>query len=167
MGSPAMARLFTACGWVAAGFLVLILLLIVLQVSGRLFGFATPGITHYAGYCMAASSFFGLGYALHEYTHIRVTLFLNLSPRLRYGLELWCHLIGTGLAAYFCFYACKATWWSWKFHDISQGQDATPLWIPQLVMCCGTFVLLLALAERLYLLLAGRYPLNAVPASEA
>ena len=167
MASPLLARLFIVCGWLAAGFLVLILLLIVLQVSGRLLGFTTPGVTNYAGYCMAAASFFGLSYALHENAHIRVSLFLNLSLRLRYWLELWCHLIGTGLAAYFCFYACKATWWSWKFHDVSQGQDATPLWIPQLVMCLGTFMLFLALAERLYLLLMKRYPLDVPAASEA
>ncbi len=146
-------RLFNACGIIAAGFLIAILLLIVVQVIGRYAGYPTPGVTNYAGYCMAGASFFGLSYAMHNNAHIRVSLFLNLSGKVRFILELWCHLIATGLALYFSYYAYKMIYWSVKFHDVSQGQDATPLWIPQLVSGIGTSVLCLVLLERLYLLI--------------
>lgn len=145
--------LFNGCGYIAAGFLITILLLIIAQVIGRLVGYSTPGITNYAGYCMAGASFFGLSYAMHINSHIRVSLFLNLSPKFKYILELWCHLIATGLCIFFSYYAYKMIYWSHKFHDVSQGQDATVLWIPQLVSGLGTSVLSLVLLERLYLLL--------------
>ena len=168
MPESKFARLFTACGWIASGFLILILLLIVVQVFGRLFGFATPGVTNYGGYCMAGASFYGLSHAMHHNAHIRVSLFLNLSRRLHFALELWCHIIGTGLAGYFFYYACKMTYWSFKFHEVSQGQDATPLWIPQLlIVCTGTLCLFLVLAERLYWLLSGRFPFTEPLADEA
>ncbi len=146
-------RLFVFCGYLAAAFLIAILVLIVAQVIGRLVGYTTPGITNYAGYCMAGASFFGLSYAMHCNSHIRVSLFLNLSTKFQFALELWCHLIAIGLSVFFSFYASKMIFWSYKFHDVSQGQDATALWIPQLVTVMGTSVLTLVLLERLYLLL--------------
>jgi TRAP-type C4-dicarboxylate transport system permease small subunit len=146
-------NLFISCGYIAAGFLIAILVLIIVQVVGRLVGFSTPGITNYAGYCMAGASFFGLSYAMHINSHIRVSLFLNLSNKFRFILELWCHLIATGLCIYFSFYSGKMIYWSHKFHDVSQGQDATALWIPQLVSVLGTAVLALVLLERTYLLI--------------
>ena len=145
--------LFNGCGYLSAGFLIAILVLIIVQVIGRLVGYSTPGITNYAGYCMAGASFFGLSYAMHINSHIRVSLFLNLSTRFKFALELWCHLIATGLCLFFSFYAYKMVYWSHKFHDVSQGQDATELWIPQLVAGVGTTVLSLVLLERLYLLI--------------
>ncbi len=161
MPQSKFSRLFKACGLIASGFLILILVLIVIQVVGRLAGFATPGVTNYGGYCMAAASFYGLSYAMHHNSHIRVSLFLNLSKRIRYFLELWCHIIGTSLAAYFSYYAFKTTYWSYKFHDVSQGQDATPLWIPQLIIICvGTVCFFLVVAERLYWILTGQYALD-------
>lgn len=149
----ALHHLFNFCGYIAAAFLLAILGLIVIQVIGRLVGYSTPGITNYAGYCMAGASFFGLSYAMHHNHHIRVSIFLNISPRFKHVLELWCHLIATGLTYYFAYYAYKMTYWSHKFHDVSQGQDATPLWIPQLVSGIGTTVLALVLTERLLLLI--------------
>jgi len=156
-------KLFEGCGVIAAFFLIAILLLIVVQVIGRYVGYATPGITNYAGYCMAGASFFGLSYGMHKNSHIRVSLFLNLSTKLRFTLELWCHLVALGLTLYFSFYALKMIYWSHKFHDVSQGQDATALWIPQLVSAIGTSVLALVLLERLYLLLFEKdNPMNPV-----
>jgi len=159
-------RLFDFCGFVAAAFLIAILLLIMVQVVGRLVGYSTPGVTNYAGYCMAGASFFGLSYAMHKNSHIRVSLFLNIAAKFRFWLELWCHLIAVGLAIYFSFYSMKMTYWSHKFHDVSQGQDATPLWIPQLVAVVGTIVLALVLLERLYVLcFKPNDPLNPVRSS--
>lgn len=168
MPKSKFAGLFNACGWIASAFLLMILILIVIQVVGRLAGFSTPGITNYGGYCMSAASFYGLSYAMHHNAHIRVSLFLELSKRLRYAFELWCHVIGTGLAAYFCYYAFKATYYSYKFHDVSQGQDATPLWIPQLLIACvGTVCFLIVLGERLYWILSGQYSFENPESQEA
>jgi hypothetical protein len=50
---------------------------------------------------------------------------------------------------YFCYYAIKATYWSHLLNDVSQGQDATPLWIPQLSMSIGTLIFAVAMIDRL------------------
>jgi len=59
---------------------------------------------------------------------------------------------------YFVFYAQKFVYWSWKFNDISQGQDKTPLWIPQTAMLIGAVILAIALTDSLIsLILRGEH----------
>ena len=141
--------LYLAGGVVAAVFLVLILLIIVAQMAARWTGHVFPGSTDYAGYCMAAASFFAMAYALNRGAHIRVSLFLVKLGRHRRWAELWCFGIAAALAVYFAWYAIKAVYWSHKLHDISQGLDATPIWIPQLAMAAGTTLLATALVDNL------------------
>ena len=47
-------------------------------------------------------------------------------------------------------------WQSHQFHDISTGNDATPLWLPQLAMAVGTAVLAIAFIDELVLELRGQ-----------
>ena len=74
---------------------------------------------------------------LNRGAHIRVSIVLNAVGKGRRFLEMWCFAIATALAWYFVYYAIKTVYWSWKFHDVSQGQDATPIWIPQMSMAIG------------------------------
>ena len=60
------------------------------------------------------------------------------------------------LAVLFAFYSCRLVWQSIEFHDISTGNDATPLWIPQLVMALGTVIFALAFVDELVLEIQGR-----------
>jgi TRAP-type C4-dicarboxylate transport system permease small subunit len=97
---------------------------------------------------MAASGFLALAHTLKRGEHIRVTLVLeHLARRPRHALELWSLGAGTLLAAAFAWYSVRLTFQSWQFNDISTGNDATPLWLPQLAMAGGTLVLLIALAD--------------------
>lgn len=142
--------LYLLCGVIASLFLIAILAIIVLQMLARWTGQTFPGATDYAGYCMAAASFFAFAHALNRGAHIRVSLLLNAMPAAaRRWLEIWCFAVGTALAWYFVYYAQKATYWSWKFGDVSQGQDATPIWIPQLAMVIGAVVFAIALTDHL------------------
>lgn len=143
-------RIYTGSGVIAALFLIAILSLIVLQMLARWTGEVFSGAPDYAGYCMAAASFFAFAHALNRGAHIRVSILLNaVGPKMRRALETWCFLIATGLAWYFVYYATKATYWSWKFNDISQGQDATPMWIPQSSMVIGSTIFAIALTDHL------------------
>ncbi len=143
-------RLYLVCGVVAALFLIAILSLIVLQMVARWTGEVFPGAPDYAGYCMAAASFFAFAHALNRGSHIRVSILINaVGPLGRRILETWCFGIGTALAWYFGYYALKTVYWSWKFNDISQGQDATPIWIPQMAMLIGSVVFAIALTDHL------------------
>ena len=146
----ALDFLYKAAGVVAAVSLIVILSLIVIQMLARWTGEVFPGAPDYAGYAMAAASFMAFAYALHNGAHIRVSIVLNsVSPGLRRFLEVWCFGIGTAIWWYFVWYATKFTYWSWKFNDISQGQDATPIWIPQMSMVVGAIILAIALTDHL------------------
>lgn len=141
-------RLYDLCGAIAALFLVTLLIVIVLQMGARWSGQQFPGSTDYAGYCMAGASFFALAHALNRGAHIRVSLLLTHLGRWRRAGELWCLGIGAALASYFAYYAIKAVQVSRQLNDISQGQDATPLWIPQLGMAIGGTLFAVALIDR-------------------
>lgn len=145
-------RLYTAGGVLGAMFLIAILGLIVVQMLARWFGWNVElikGAPDYAGYCMAAASFLSFAYALNRGAHIRVSLLLSALGRFRYYGELWCFAIGSVAATYLAWYAIKSTYWSHKLNDISQGQDATPLWIPQVAMCVGAVLLALCFWDNL------------------
>lgn len=141
--------LYKLGGVIAAVFLVAILLIIVLQMLARWTGQVFPGATDYAGYCMAGASFFAFAYALNHGAHIRVSLFLNALGRHRRWGEIWCFAIGAVTATYLARYAVKGTYWSWKLKELSQGLDATPMWIPQLAMSAGTILLAIAFWDHL------------------
>lgn len=147
--------LYLAAGILAALCLIAILTLIVLQMLARWTGEVFPGAPDYAGYAMAAASFLAFANALNRGAHIRVSIVLNaLAPGARRWLEIWCFAIGTATMWYFVFYAQKFVYWSWKFNDISQGQDKTPLWMPQSAMLFGAVVLAIALTDHLVQLIA-------------
>jgi TRAP-type C4-dicarboxylate transport system permease small subunit len=152
---PWLDRLYELCGGLAALFLIILLLIIVAQMTARWTGQQFPGSTDYAGYCMAAASFLALAHTLNRGAHIRVALLLARLGRWRRAGELWCFGIGAALGCYFAFYAIKAVWVSYELHDVSQGQDATPLWIPQLAMALGTTLLAVALVDKFLQIAAG------------
>ena len=148
--------LYRACGFIAALCLVAVLLIILAQIGARWAGLQFPGSTSYAGYAMAGASFFALAYTLNHGAHIRVSLVIGrFTGTTRRIAEAWCLLVATSLSVYFAWYAIKAVQVSRLINDISQGQDATPLWIPQLVMAVGTVVLAIAFADHLVRLLLG------------
>ncbi len=145
--------LYTLGGIISALFLLVMLGIICVQMGARWSSVAFPGSTSYAGYCMAASSFFGLAYALNAGAHIRVNLMLTALGRRRIWGEIWCFGIAAYLATYFARYAIKGTMESVRWNDISQGQDATPMWIPQIAMCIGTVLLAIAVWDNFFRLL--------------
>ena len=149
----ALDMLYLGSGMLAALFLIGILGLIVVQMVARWTGEVFTGAPDYAGYAMAASSFLALAYALNAGAHIRVNLLLTALGRYRKYGEIWCFGLGTFLSWFFAYHAIKMTHASWKWHDISQGQDATPMWIPQIFMSVGVVILAIAFADHLVRLL--------------
>jgi len=145
-------RLYIGAGALAALFLVATLAMVVAGIAGRLLNFNVPGTDAYAGYCMAAAGFLALAHTLKRGEHIRVTLILeHLDPKPQRALELWALGVATLLSALFAYYSVRLAWQSWDFNDISTGNDATPLWIPQLTMALGTVVLCIAFVDELVL----------------
>jgi TRAP-type C4-dicarboxylate transport system permease small subunit len=144
----ALDRLYDATAWLAALGMIGTLVFVLLGIAGRFFDWFIPGTDAYAGYCMAASGFLALAHTLKRGEHIRVSLVLErLAPRGRHHLELVALGIAALLAASLAFYSVRLAWQSFDFNDISTGNDATPLWIPQLSMAIGTVVLFIALVD--------------------
>lgn len=153
-GRAMLDGLYQVAGVLAALCLIAMLLLIVAQMLARWTGEVFPGAAAYAGYAMAAASFFAFANALNRGSHIRVSVLLNaVSGRTRFFLELWCFSLATAIAWYFVYHASWFVYWSWKFKELSQSQDATPLWIPQSVMVVGGAILAIALTDHLVHLL--------------
>lgn len=142
--------MYLASGVLAAICLVIILLLIVVQMLARWTGEVFPGAPDYAGYAMAAASFFAFANALNHGSHIRVSIVLNaVGPSMRRWIEIWCFGMGTLIAWYLAYYTWRLIGFALEFNDVSQGQDATPLWIPQLSMLIGSIILAIALTDNL------------------
>jgi len=150
MMRAALDRLYDAAAYGAAFFMVGTLAMVLLGIVGRLLHWFIAGTDSYAGYCMAASGFLALAHTLKRGEHIRVSLLLeHAGVRARRGMELWALAVATILAAAFAFYSVRLAVQSWQFSDISTGNDATPLWIPQIAMAAGTLVLFIAFVDEL------------------
>lgn len=143
-------KIYYSSGILAAVCLVTMLLVIVLQIIARWMLIPFPGSSEYAGYLMAASSFLAFAYALNSNAHIRVTLFIKAMGRFRFWGEIWCFAIGALATTFMAWYACKLVYWSVKFGDVSQGQDATPLWIVQTPVAFGSILLALCFWDNLF-----------------
>lgn len=155
----ALDLLYDGAAWLAALAMIGLLAMVLLSIAGRQLDFHLPGTDAYAGYLMAAAGFLALAHTFKRGEHIRVTLVLGrVGPRARRVLEVWSLVAGTLLAGLAAFYAVRLSWQSHQFHDISTGNDATPLWIPQLAMAAGSLVLLVAFVDELVLELRGRRP---------
>jgi len=153
----ALDRLYDAAAYAAAFFMVGVLAMVLASVTGRLAGFNLRGSDAYAGYCMAAASFLALAHTLKRGEHIRVMLFLErFGGRLRRPLEIWSHTAGAFFSGALALYSVRLVWLSWKLNDISQGNDATPLWIPQIAMAAGAIVLFVAMLDDLVRVARGK-----------
>lgn len=151
--------LYDAAAYLAALLLIGTLAMVLLGIFGRLLGFQVPGTDAYAGYCMAGSGFLALAHTLARGEHIRVKLILERAGvRVRRGLEIFSLAAASVLAIAFAYYSVRLSWQSYVLHDISTGNDAMPLWIPQLGMAAGVTIFAIAFVDQLVLELRGARP---------
>ncbi|VTU39248.1 TRAP-type C4-dicarboxylate transport system, small permease component [Variovorax sp. PBS-H4] len=149
--------LYDSAAALAALFMIGLLVAVLLSIVGRQLHFNIPGLDAYAGYLMAGAGFLALAHTLRRGEHIRVTLVLG---RLRDGPRRWLERWATGvaalLAALFAFYSVRLAWQSHTYNDISTGNDATPLWLPQLSMAVGALVFAIAAVDEFLIEWRGR-----------
>jgi TRAP-type C4-dicarboxylate transport system permease small subunit len=149
--------IYDGAAWLAALAMIGVLLAVLASIISRQLGVNVPGTDAYAGYSMAAAGFLALAHTLKHNEHIRVTLILGrLHGKAKHGLEMWALTAAIFLAGLFAFYSVRLAWQSHVINDVSTGNDATPLWIPQIGMAVGTVVLLIAFIDEWWLELKGR-----------
>lgn len=143
-------RLYLASGLLSGASLVLICAMIIAQVVARNLGSTVRDAEEFAAWAMAAAGFFGLPYALHCGSHIRVSAVARFVPAsLHHAMEVLASVIGVLLAAYLAWFCTAFVLESFRFNEVSQGLVPVPLWLPQLPMALGSLLLAVAFGERL------------------
>ena len=145
-------KLYKFSGYIAAFFLILVAVFILIGISSRIFGFYIRGLAEYSGYCMAAASFFALAYTFVEGGHIRITLFLEkLSGNNKRFAEIWCLTIASFFSGYLAFYFIKMIMISYKFQERSEGADEILIWIPQSCVAIGSVIFFISVFHQFIL----------------
>lgn len=161
--------LYRAAGGLAALFIVAIVALVFAQVilnladkitaavTGAGLGITIPSYADFTGFFLAAASFLALAYTLRAGGHIRVTLVTRaLSARARHATETAVTAVALAMTGFGTYYMALLVVESYEFGDKSAGMVSVPLWIPQIPVALGLFILALALADELVGLLRGR-----------
>ena len=145
-------KVYKFSGYVAALFLILVAVFILIGISSRIFNFYIRGLSEYSGYCMAAASFFALSYTFVEGGHIRITLFLEkLSGTKKKYLEIWCLSITSFFSGYLAYFFFKMLIISYKFQERSEGADEILIWIPQVSVSLGSIIFFVCILHQLIL----------------
>ncbi len=149
--------IYDGAAWLAALAMIGVLVWVLLSILTRQLGINLPGTDAYAGYSMAAAGFLALAHTLKHNEHIRVTLLLGrLKGKPAHALRVWALSVAVLLSGLFAFYSVRLAWQSHAINDVSTGNDATPLWIPQIAMAVGMVVLFIALVDDWVLQLRGQ-----------
>jgi TRAP-type C4-dicarboxylate transport system permease small subunit len=155
----ALNAIYKGSGLMAGFFLVAIAVMSLIQICGRLLGFAASSYDEFAGYSMAASSFLGLAWTLRCNEQIRMTLVINNTKGdLRRAFEIFCLVIAVGMTGYFAWSSVQMVWTSYTLNDVSQGLVPIKLWIPQSGMALGLVILLIAFLDDLVMVVRGTAP---------
>ena len=151
-------KIYKFSGYIAAIFLILVAVFIIIGISSRIFGFYIRGLAEYSGYCMAASSFFALSFTFVEGGHIRITLFLEKATGIRKRfLEIWSLIVATIFSGYMAFYFMKMLKISYEFQERSEGADEILIWIPQSSVAIGSLLFFICVFHQLILKIVNKY----------
>jgi len=153
--------LYALSGGLAAVCMVGVLLCVTTSIVTRQFNVYVAGMDAYAGYFMAAAGFLALAATFRQGEHIRVNLLLDALPRRdRMRLDVFALAVGCLLAGALAWFSLKLVHDSRLYNDVSTGNDATPLWIPQTGMAAGAVLFLVALVDETIQRLRGVEPVR-------
>jgi TRAP-type C4-dicarboxylate transport system permease small subunit len=152
-------RLYLLSGYLAGAFMIAIFVLMMVLSAGRPAGLNIPAADDFVSWCMAAMAFLGLAHTFRSGEMIRVGLLIDPLPqRSRHVVEIICLIIGICFIGFFAYYASQLIYDSWRFHEMSQGVIAIPMWIPQIGYAVGLVILLIAFVDEFVHVLRGNPP---------
>ncbi len=151
--------LYLGAGWLAGGFLIVILLMMLALSIGRQLSINVKSGDDITSWCMAAMAFLGLAHTFKSGEMIRVGLLTDkLSGWTKHCTEIFALLMATVITGYFAWEVVKMTYTSYVIHDMSTGVLVVPLWIPQLGFAAGLVILFIAVVDELVHVLLGNKP---------
>jgi TRAP-type C4-dicarboxylate transport system permease small subunit len=152
-------RLYLLAGGIGAFFVALIAVFMIGQSILREFGVSTGAVNDYVSWFCAAAGFFTMAHALKHGDFVRVSLLIEkVNPKTRHVLEVLSLGIASAAVIYLAYWACKFTYESWQFKEMSQGLVAVPIWIPQLSFAAGSILLVIAVVDEFIIVLRGELP---------
>ena len=147
--SGLIVRLADGSGAIAALTVLAMCLLITGAVLIRyIFNAPLVWVPEIVGYLMVALVFLSLGETMLAGRHIKIDLFISRIPkRPRHILELLTLVLSTGVAGFFTWHGLKTMWRSYEYgRSDAFGALNTPLYIPQVALPIGLYILTLVLA---------------------
>lgn len=151
-----------AAGYLAAGCLVAMVLLVLAEISTGLLSRVIPSMPsgihfawEYSAYLMGAAFLFGGALTLRSGMQLRVELLLKAGGgRFERPLEIFSCLVGAVFLGVLAWSLSAFAWKSWVSSQVS-GDTLTPLWVPQGALALAAAIFALQALARLLSCLAG------------
>lgn len=158
---------YLGAGALGAASVLAIAVLMIWQTVMRLAGHSTGAANDIVAWLAAAAAFLTMAHAFKHGDFVRVTVLIERLPDTRRRhFEIASLALGVVATGYLAWWACEATWESWRFNDIAQGLLPLPMWIPQSSFAVGAVLLLVAVVDELVLVCRGEEPTYARLARE-
>jgi TRAP-type C4-dicarboxylate transport system permease small subunit len=159
--------IYRMTGALSAICIFLIFALMIVASLARQFNVVISGANDIVAWLCAAAAFFALADSFKHGDFVRVTLLLQTaSPPVRRAFELGSLTIAAVVVGYLTWWATVYTYESYVFQDMSIGMVAIPIWIPQISFGIGSWLLLIAVVDELWIVLRGGKPSYEVAVEE-
>jgi TRAP-type C4-dicarboxylate transport system permease small subunit len=160
--------LYDATAFLASLAMAAIAAIILIDVCLRQFGGQIQSSDDFSVYALAATALLGLGPTYRRNEHIRVGLVVDrIGGSARRMIEIVVLVVAVAGVAWATLWSGAFAYDSFRYHEMSQGLIAIPLWIPQLSMPLGFGVFLIALVEDLWRAVSGGTPSGLATAIES
>jgi TRAP-type C4-dicarboxylate transport system permease small subunit len=159
--------LFNTAAALAACCVLGIFVLMIVGGVGRQLNLKVSGINDIVAWLCAAAAFFAMAHSFKHGDFVRVTLVLEkLSANARRKLDIVCLSIAAVAVAYLAYSATAFTYESYEFAEMATGLVVIPIWIPQATFVIGSWLLMLAVLDELWIVLRGGKPTYQVAVEE-
>jgi len=145
-------RLTDLFAYLSAFLLIITIILIVANITLMSMTGKSIMITdEYSAYMFAGFVMFGLAYTLKHNGHIRINVLTSrFPPRIQKIFRIYALLMALIFTAYIFYYSVFMVYQAYVYQMRSDTVAQTLLWIPQLVMPIGFFVLALQIISEIF-----------------
>jgi TRAP-type C4-dicarboxylate transport system permease small subunit len=155
----ALDTFYLATAWLGAACVLSICALMLMQAMLRLSGTMVRGSDDMTAWLCAGAAFLPLAAVFKRGELVRMGIVIDRFPD---RVARWVELLALTLCAVFAIYLAYSlgnlAYESWMFNDRGQGLLPLPLWIPQVPVAFGAFVLAVALVDEWVRVAAGLVP---------